>query len=65
MRYPESIWKETEESITSPKTQGNKRDSRLVNPYDGWESTFGCRIPAKRGHRRVPYYPYVVNGFRG
>lgn len=65
MRYPESIWKETEEPITASKKQNDRRCSSDKNPYDGWESTFGCRMPAKRGHKRVPYYPYVVNGFRG
>ncbi len=37
---------------------------RRRDPYWGWQSTTGCGLPAKKGHRRVNYPVHVVGGFR-
>ena len=41
-----------------------KAKMRRQNPYWGWEITMGCKMPAKKGHRRVNYPVHVVGGFR-
>lgn len=55
----------------STRRKADKNSNRIIHqntgqdPYEGWESTFGAPVPAKRGHKRVHYYPYMIGGLRG